>query len=469
MALSLPSPVIQSHLYLVFFGALKKIQECQPLDAVDLYSIFTLCEMEQKNNMPKVKRIRLNRRVPGRTWNTSTMYKDFLELPLNSPYQSLDLQYNDPNDLYYGTRFRNFFRMSWAGFRKLSGIARVALNWNDNARDCVGKLAAPLDLLILSYLSILGGATTYPHLELSTHLGSQTHRNFFKLFSSFGRQVLYPLFVKVPSTNEEFEKTMHEFTNAGFPGCVGAVDCVHVRLWGCPEEYKILSTGKEKFPTRVFQVVCDFNRRVLHSTVGYYGSYNDKTVLVRDKFMNNLKSGLVGENVEWTIFSAEGIPTVKIGELYVICDGGYLNWNVLISNVKRSDNESVQRWSNMQESLRKAIECCFGIIKQRFRIFKKGVDFPSFELLDDTWFTGLALHTMLIDVEQELVEPVVVTGSSTVAVEFPETNAYGQLRVDLINHFAFLWANGEVKWPRTGRTKLKKFSFDQDDEDFTDY
>ena len=45
-----------------------------------------------------------------------------------------------------------------------------------------------------------------------------------------------------------------EYSNAGFPGCVCSVDCVHVRVWGVSSNLKQVSTGKEKFPSRVFKL-----------------------------------------------------------------------------------------------------------------------------------------------------------------------------------------------------------------------
>ncbi|KAH9254488.1 hypothetical protein BASA81_007601 [Batrachochytrium salamandrivorans] len=65
--------------------------------------------------------------------------------------------------------------------------------------------------MILAYLALLGATVTYPHLHTLTHLGPQTHRNFFAKFSKFGREKLYPRFVtkhrsQVPRGDEALRK-----------------------------------------------------------------------------------------------------------------------------------------------------------------------------------------------------------------------------------------------------------------------
>jgi hypothetical protein len=56
------------------------------------------------------------------------------------------------------------------------------------------------------------------------------------------------------------------------------------------------------------------------------------------------------------------------------------------------------RWSKWAESMRKDVECCFGILKGRFRILKTGIKLKSFEAVDDIWFTCCALQNYLLEV-----------------------------------------------------------------------
>lgn len=43
--------------------------------------------------------------------------------------------------------------------------------------------------------------------------------------------LLYPRFIKMPTTEEEIQKSRQEFFNiAKFPRCVGALDCTHIKI-----------------------------------------------------------------------------------------------------------------------------------------------------------------------------------------------------------------------------------------------
>ena len=57
------------------------------------------------------------------------------------------------------------------------------------------------------------------------------------------------------------------------------------------------------------------------------------------------------------------------------------------------------RMSEWLESMRKDVECTFGILKGRFSILKTGVKLHGFELTDQIWLTCCALHNMLLFVD----------------------------------------------------------------------
>ena len=51
------------------------------------------------------------------------------------------------------------------------------------------------------------------------------------------------------------------------------------------------------------------------------------------------------------------------------------------------------------ESLRKDVECTFGIIKCRWRVLKTGIRLHGLLNIDRIWLTCLALHNALLDVD----------------------------------------------------------------------
>ncbi|CAB1097796.1 unnamed protein product [Ectocarpus sp. CCAP 1310/34] len=45
--------------------------------------------------------------------------------------------------------------------------------------------------------------------------------------------------------------------------------------------------------------------------------------------------------------------------------------------------------------MRKDIECCYGRVKGRFRLFKAGILYKTRDSIDNPWFTACILHNML--------------------------------------------------------------------------
>ena len=51
-------------------------------------------------------------------------------------------------------------------------------------------------------------------------------------------------------------------------------------------------------------------------------------------------------------------------------DNGYHDWSTTIPPFKNTNLRDEIRWSEWLESMRKDVECAFGIMKGRFRILK---------------------------------------------------------------------------------------------------
>ena len=71
--------------------------------------------------------------------------------------------------------------------------------------------------------------------------------------------------------------------------------------------------------------------------------------------------------------------------LYVICDNGYLRWSCTVPPFSVANERDQLRWSAWVESMRKDVECTFGILKGRWRILKAGVRIHGVEQVDQIW------------------------------------------------------------------------------------
>jgi hypothetical protein len=108
------------------------------------------------------------------------------------------------------------------------------------------------------------------------------------------------------------------------------------------------------------------------------------------------------------------IVKLRFSGAYVITDNGYLDWSCTVPPFGVSNNIDKIRWSKWRESMRKDVECTFGIMKGRWRILKSGVRLHGVDAVDSVWFTCCALHNLLLEVDgltEEWVGGVCKVGS----------------------------------------------------------
>lgn len=119
------------------------------------------------------------------------------------------------------------------------------------------------------------------------------------------------------------------------------------------------------------------------------------------------------------------------------------------------------------ESVRKDIECLFGRLKGRFRLFKTGILFSTSEKIDNAWFSACIIHNMLhqFDGLANLEKDMEWLGQHGQADEitgaFPAEADVGSMEDDgvddtafqvhrkrLVDHFAYKSNRNDVYWVR---------------------
>lgn len=166
----------------------------------------------------------------------------------------------------------------------------------------------------------------------------------------------------------------------------------------CPAGKSNIHIGKEGYTTRTFSCTVSHRRKLLHTTMGSPGSLNDKTIVRFDKFINMIRNKEIYADVQFDLVDASGVSTRHKGA-YVLCDGGYHAWRVMQCPVRTASDPKVLLWSRWLESLRKDVECFFGILKTRFRILKFGIDMVEDASVDLLFRTCCALHNQLLELD----------------------------------------------------------------------
>ena len=235
----------------------------------------------------------------------------------------------------------------------------------------------------------------FDDIEELTFVSAESHRLFFRKFVILFSLNLYHLYVKIPTDEDEIRDYMSEYAAAGFPDSIGSVDCVHVAWDKVPAFLRNVHKGKEGYPTRSYEVTVNHRRRILAATKGFFGSYNDKTIVRYDGFVTAIHEKELYADVEYILHDKDGNP-IRMKGLYLLCDGGYHKWRCLVCLFKHADGDTARfNWSKMLESLRKDVECIFGILKGRFRILKTAIRFHDAETDDAIFLTCCILHNML--------------------------------------------------------------------------
>ena len=123
-------------------------------------------------------------------------------------------------------------------------------------------------------------------------MGLSTCHNIFKVFvinfaNHFREAIIY-----MPE-GADLQEILDVYRRLEFLGCVGSMDCTHIRWLSCPFEFANFCIGKEGYPTLSFQVVVNHARMIRHASHGGYGTLNDINMCHIDTIVRDDKLGLL--------------------------------------------------------------------------------------------------------------------------------------------------------------------------------
>jgi hypothetical protein len=122
-----------------------------------------------------------------------------------------------------------------------------------------------------------------------------------------------------------------------------------------------------------------------------------------DTFLTRVRNNeiLTDNEFELLAYNKDGsVITVMYRGVYFIVDNGYLAWSCTIPPFSSTNKIDKTQWLRWVESMRKDVECTFGILKGRRRILKTGVRIYRFNKVDDIWISCCALHNWLLEIDR---------------------------------------------------------------------
>ena len=165
-------------------------------------------------------------------------------------------------------------------------------------------------------------------------------------------------------------------------GAIGSMDACHVTIEKCSVG------GKSKLTCWSYNLTCNHRRQILHNTPGSLARWNDKTIVLFDKLELDLQKGRILNDNVFELYQRNEhgeVISVKYCGAWLLVDNGYLKWATTIPLCKNTIFYEETRWSEWLESMRKDVECTFGILKGRWRILKAGVRLHGVDSCDKIW------------------------------------------------------------------------------------
>ena len=99
----------------------------------------------------------------------------------------------------------------------------------------------------------------------------------------------------------------------------------------------------------------------------------------------------------WNYYTAEGRVEQDQGA-YLICDNSYLRWPTSICPYAGCENSSLEGFfSTNLESVRKDVECTFGILKKRWQVLNDGLDYRDINKCERIFNACCCLNNMMLD------------------------------------------------------------------------
>lgn len=134
----------------------------------------------------------------------------------------------------------------------------------------------------------------------------------------------------------------------------------------------------------------------MHVSKYFYGTWNDKQITVNDTFPVDVWQGEKYRMMRYTLINKNGEAVTYQG-VWLAVDGGYQKVACFIDPMHNRYGFPEVAFSEWLESVRKDVECAFGILKIRFRFLRGFVLYQKPEIIENAFKTAAMLHNMLLE------------------------------------------------------------------------
>lgn len=249
------------------------------------------------------------------------------------------------------------------------------------------------------FFRYLASGCTFNDLHYSYRIGISTARLIVKEVCQVLWLVLQNEYIPPPNKDTwELAAAGFEAT-ANFPHCIGAIDGKHIRIV-CPAESGSMFYNYKEYYSIVLMAIADSSYRFLFVSIGSYGKDCDSTIFKETKLWKSIESGSQNLPDERCL---PGTESPKVPYFFVADAAFGLHKHLLrpyagthLTVEKRIFNYRLCR-------ARRYIECTFGILSNKWRIFHRPLNVQP-DFATDIVKACIVLHNYIRDRDGYVVE-----------------------------------------------------------------
>lgn len=213
----------------------------------------------------------------------------------------------------------------------------------------------------------LASGCSFTELHHEYRLGISTISGFVALVCEVIWNKLKEVCMPQPSTKDWLEISNKFGTFANFPNCIGAVDGKHIRVIKPTDTGSLYYNYKHYFSI-VLIGICDANYSFVAIDVGAYGKSSDSSIFKESLFYKKLTNNSLNipNPKPISTVNPEPMPYVIIGD-----EAFGLSENIMRPYGGNNLTVSKKIFNYRLSRARRYIECTFGILSNKWRIFHR--------------------------------------------------------------------------------------------------
>jgi hypothetical protein len=257
--------------------------------------------------------------------------------------------------VYSPTYFKRFFRLPIGLIDEI--VTRVVPhdNYFCQKKDASGKLGlSSLQKTCLAVCQLTSGISSIEQddkYRIAASTGLEAMKRFTKAINEnyLSEALCHPTLTNINCLLDEGKE-------AGFPGCIGSIDCMHWEWKNCPSAWKGMFQGKAGVPTVVLEAIANHSCQFRHFNFGAPGTLNDLNILEHSPLFDNAVRG-EAPSVEFIVNGRS-----QYTHAYWLGDGIYAKYACFVKTFPHPATPMQKLFASAQEAKKKDIERAFGML-----------------------------------------------------------------------------------------------------------